>query len=147
MTQPLLPGVTDDYRGLFGHSDVLPQDDRPMLISTQQLPLGIRDDIRDRSTVSLQLLGQLNLIASVRHTVHQDSAFRRAWGNCRYLNNYVIIHKPRLHWSSNPDSINLWSRTEFQSTNGCGMDQSRLNLNWWAFTLEVNPGECGLNVD
>ena len=55
--------------------------------------------------------------------------------------------EPRLHWSSNQDSIHFQSQTESQSTSGCGLSQSGSNLDWWAFTLDMNPGECGLNTD
>ena len=48
--------------------------------------------------------------------------------------------KPCLHESSNPGSTHFRSRTEFQSTNGCGLSQSGLQSGLGGFTLEVNPG-------
>ena len=48
--------------------------------------------------------------------------------------------KPCLHESSNPGSTHFRSRTEFQSTNGCGLSQPTLQSGLGAFTLEVNPG-------
>ena len=54
--------------------------------------------------------------------------------------------KPCLHWSSNLDLIHFRSQSEFQSTNGCGLSQSVLNLDWWGFTLESNSGECGFKI-
>ena len=39
----------------------------------------------------------------------------------------------------------FYTITEFQSTNGCGLIQSRLNPDWWALTLESNLGKCRLN--
>ena len=56
---------------------------------------------------------------------------------------------PVCTWSSNPDSIHFQSQTEFQSTNGCGLSQSGLNPDWWAFTFQANLAEwieCGLEL-
>ena len=38
----------------------------------------------------------------------------------------MLAYKPCLHESSNPGSTHFRSRTEFQSTNGCGLSQSGL---------------------
>ena len=46
--------------------------------------------------------------------------------------------KPSLHWSSNPVSIHLQSRSGLQSINGCGLSQSRIESDWWVFTVEAN---------
>ena len=48
--------------------------------------------------------------------------------------------KPCLHESSNPGSTHFRSRTEFQSTNGCGLSQPGLQPGLGTFTLEVNSG-------
>ena len=45
-----------------------------------------------------------------------------------------------LHESYNPGSTHFRSRTEFQSTNGCGLSQSGLQSRLGVFTLEANPG-------
>ena len=50
------------------------------------------------------------------------------------------LPKPGLHQSSNPGSTHFRSRTEFQSTNGCGLSQPGLQSGLGAFTLEVNLG-------
>ena len=39
-----------------------------------------------------------------------------------------------LHWNCKLDSIHFRLRSKFQSTNGCGLSQSRLNLDWWVLT-------------
>ena len=51
-----------------------------------------------------------------------------------------MLLKPCLHESSNPGSTHFRSRTEFQSTNGCGLSQPGLQSELGAFTLAVNPG-------
>ena len=52
----------------------------------------------------------------------------------------ITKHKPCLHESSNPGSTHFRLRTEFQSTNGCGLSQPGLQSRLGAFTLVVNPG-------
>ena len=46
------------------------------------------------------------------------------------------FNSPCLHESSNPGSTHFQSRTEFQSTNGCGSSQSGVHTG----------GESGLNL-
>ena len=45
-----------------------------------------------------------------------------------------------VYTSSNPGSTHFRSRTEFQSTDGCGLSQPGLQSGLGAFTLEANPG-------
>ena len=52
----------------------------------------------------------------------------------------TVYLKLCLHESSNPGSTHFQLRTEFQSTNGCGLSQSGLQPRSGAFTLAVNPG-------
>ena len=52
----------------------------------------------------------------------------------------TLIQPSLLHESSNPGSTHFRSRTEFQSTNGCGLSQPGLESGLGVFTLEVNPG-------
>ena len=51
---------------------------------------------------------------------------------------YVLL--PIAIGSAKIGLTRFWSRTEFQSTNGCGLSQSGLQSGMGAFTLEANPG-------
>ena len=54
--------------------------------------------------------------------------------------NHAVISCVYMIESSNPGSTHFWSRTEFQSTNGCGLSQSGLQS-------ELGAGvKSGLNL-
>lgn len=73
------PWVIDGDGGLFWGADILPQNDGPLLIGTDQLAsFCVRDYISYGKVMSFQLLNQFHLVTTWGHTKYQDGTLRSA---------------------------------------------------------------------